>query len=180
MRQGLSRSVAVLVVAWLTGCAGDVVVRMQPPVAQETGAAGSSLATVTVLDSRQPGVAASKRESLGAPLGNITFDPPEAQLVKKDLEAELSRLMAAKGITRKETFSALVTEFGVNTQSTALYWDCIAKISLVLKHGNQEFPLTGTGTERTYSWPGEEVLRKATLKAFEEINAGLGPVVDGL
>jgi len=88
--------------------------------------------------------------------------------------------MAAKGITRKETFSALVTEFGVNTQSTALYWDCVAKISLVLKHGNQEFPLTGTGTERTYSWPGEEVLRKAVVKAFEEINAGLGPVVEGL
>ena len=179
MTQGLTWSLVAIVVAGVTGCAHDVVLRMQPPVAQQTGTTGS-LATVTVLDTRQPGVASSKRESLGTPLGNITFDPPEAQLVKQDLEAELSRLMAAKGITRKETFSALLTEFGVNTQSTALYWDCVAKISLVLKHGNQEFPLTGTGTERTYSWPGEEVLRKAVVKAFEELNTGLGPVVEGL
>jgi hypothetical protein len=113
-------------------------------------------------------------------MGNVTFDPPEAQLVKQDLEAELSRLMAAKGITRKETFSALLTEFGVNTQSTPLYWDCVARISVVLKLGTKEFPLTGTGTERTYTWPGEEVLRKAVTKAFEELNAGLGPVIEGL
>jgi hypothetical protein len=151
-----------------------------PPTAQQTGATGSSLAAVTVLDTRRPGVAASKRESLGMPLGNVTFDPPEAQLLKQDLEAELSRLMTAKGITRKETFSALLTEFGVNTQSTPLYWDCVARISVVLKHGSKEFPLTGTGTERTYAWPGEEVLRNAVTKAFEELNAGLGPVIEGL
>jgi len=180
MKQGLTWSAAAIVVACATGCAGDVVVRMQPPTAQQTGTTGSSLATVTVLDTRQPGVAASKRESLGTPMGNVTFDPPEAQLVRQDLEAELSRLMAAKGITRKETFSALLTEFGVNTHSTALYWDCVARISLVLKSGTKEFPLTGSGTERTYSWPGEEVLRKAVVKAFEELNAGLGPVVEGL
>jgi len=180
MRQGLNWSAVAIVVASVSGCAHDVVLHMQPPVVQQTGTAGSSLATVTVLDTRQPGVASSKRESLGTPMGNITFDPPEAQLVKQDLEAELSRLMAAKGITHKETFSALLSEFGVNTQSTAMYWDCVAKISLVLKHGNQEFPLTGTGTERTYTWPGDEVLRKAVVKAFEELNAGLGPVVEGL
>ena len=179
MEQSLSWSVAAIFVACVTGCAGDVVVRM-PPMAQEKGAAASSLATVTVLDSRRPGVAASKRESLGTPMGNVTFEPAEAQLVKQDLEAELSRLMTAKGITRNESFSALLTEFGVNTQSSALYWDCVARISVVLKHGTKEFPLTGTGTERTYTWPGEEVLRKAVTKAFEQLNASLGPVIEGL
>ena len=88
--------------------------------------------------------------------------------------------MAAKGIVRNETFSALLTEFGVNTQSSPLYWDCVARISVVLKHGTNEFPVTGAGTERTYAWPGEEVLRKAVIKAFEELNAGLGPVIEGL
>lgn len=179
MGQTLNWCVAAVVVACATGCAGDVVVRM-PPKAQVTGATDSSLATVTVLDSRRPGVAASKRESLGTPMGNVTFEPPEAQLVKQDLEAELSRLMAAKGITRKETFSALLTEFGVNTQSSPLYWDCVARISVVLKHGAKEFPVSGAGTERTYAWPGEEVLRKAVIKAFEELHAGLGPVIEGL
>lgn len=170
--------IAAFVVVAASGCASDVVVRMPPPV-PEAGA-GAALASVTVLDTRAPGVAASKRESLGQPMGVVTFDPPEAQLLKAHLEAELSRLMAAKGITRPENFSVALTEFGVNTQSTPVYWDCIARIALVLKHGTREFPLTGSGTQRTYAWPGEEVLRKAVSDALAQLNAGLPPVVDAL
>ena len=171
--------IAAFVVVAASGCASDVVVRMPPP-ASEAGAAGATLASVTVLDTRRPGVAASKRESMGTPMGVVTFDPPEAQLIKAHLEAELSRLMAAKGITRPENFSVALTEFGVNTQSTPVYWDCIAHVSLVLKHGTREFPLTGSGTQRTYAWPGEEVLRKAVSDALTQLNAGLPPVVDAL
>ena len=179
MKPRWSCTIAAVLVATASGCAGDVVVRMPPP-AREAGTTDAALANVMVLDTRRPGVAASTRESMGQPMGNVTFDPPEAQLVKAELEAELSRLMAAKGVNRRETFSVALTEFGVNTDSTPLYWDCIARISVVLKHGTREFPLTGSGTQRTYAWPGEEVLRKAVSDAFEQLKAGLPPVVDAL
>jgi hypothetical protein len=168
-----------LLALFAAGCAKDVVIRMPSQAAPATSA-GATLVNVTVLDTRRPGVAASKRESLGTPMGNITFEPSEAELVKRDLEVELSRRMAAKGLTQKESFSAVIEEFGVNTESTALYWDVNARISLVLKHGARDFPLNGTGTERTYVWPGEEVIQRSVDAAMQQINAGLDPVVASL
>jgi hypothetical protein len=168
-----SASFALLV----AGCARDVVVRMPAATLEQPS---TKLATVTVLDARRPGVAASTREAMGTPLGNITFEPSEAEILKRDLEAELSRRMAAKGLTRNESFSAVLEEFGVNTESTPVYWDVNARIAVVLKHGTREFPLSGTGTERTYVWPGDEEIRRALNLAMQQVNSGLGPVVDSL
>jgi len=152
--------------AFLSGCAGNVVVKMPRQEVQN----GNLLARVKVNDLRTPGVAASKREAaFGVPMGNITFDPPEAQVVKNLLEIELTKILIEKGIQSQQDYVCDLVEFGVNTNTTPLYWDVIGRIQLVLKQDGKEYNLFGTSTERTYAWPGESIIKKVVDESLKQI-----------
>lgn len=159
----------------LVGCMGNITVRMQQYELQNV--AGALLAEVKVNDLRSPGIAASTREAaFGVPMGNVIFDPPETKLIKNALEIELTKLMKEKGIQTKKEFSCDVLEFGVNTNTTPLYWDVIGRIRLVLKQSGKEYNLFGMHTERTYVWPGETIIKKTVDEAFKKIIATLNQV----
>jgi len=156
------------------GCAGNVTVRMQH---EPYNVLAESAVQVKVKDMRAPGIAASKREAaFGVPMGNVTFDPPEAQIVKNVLEVELTRLMKEKDIQTKRDFSCDIVEFGVNTNTTPLYWDVIGRIRLTLRQNGKEYSLSGTHTERTFVWPGERVIKKTVEESLNQIIAQLKQV----
>ena len=158
----------------LVGCASDMTVRMPHDT---YNVAGESVAQVKVKDMRAPGIAASKREAaFGVPMGSVTFDPPEAQIVKNMLEVELTRLVKEKGILSKQEFSCDIIEFGVNTNTTPLYWDVIGRIRLALTKTGKEYSLSGTHTERTFVWPGETVVKKTVEESLNQIIAQLKQV----
>jgi len=161
----------------LVGCARDIAVELSLP--QPTSVTqGALLATVTVNDLRKPGIAASKREAaFGVPMGNITFDPSEVQLVKETLELELTKLLQERGIQAKQVYECDMVELGVNTITTPLYWDVIGRIRFVLKHSGREYNLAGTHTERTYVWPGEALIKKVIEESLQQVVAGLRPAV---
>lgn len=152
----------------LAGCAGNVVVKVPPQKVQE-----ELLAQVEVNDRRAPGIAASTRQAaFGTPMGNITFQPPEAEIIKNLLENELNSALRAKGVMIKQSYVCDIEEFGVNTNTTLLYWDVMGRIRLVLKHGDQQFNLAGEHTERTYVWPGETIIGKVIGESLKQIAAG--------
>lgn len=166
-----------LLVALLGGCVGNIVVRMPPPGGGET-AGEPSLAEVQVNDLRIPGVAASTREAaFGVPMGNVSFDPPEAQLIKQTLEFELTKRLREKGVVEKRAYSCDLTEFGINTLATAVYWDVVSRVRLVLKRNGKEYPISVTSTERTYIWPGETLIRKTVEEALKQVAGGVTPAV---
>jgi len=168
----MRNSLLMVLCGLLVGCATDIAVRGQSYEHQKIS--GEKLAIVTVNDRRAAGVAASKREAaFGVPMGNITFDPPETQQVKSVLETELSRLMMEKGLNSKKEYSCDIIEFGVNTNTTPLYWDVIGRIQLVLKYNSKEYNLFGTNTERTYLWPVEKIIKKVVDASFKQIISGL-------
>jgi hypothetical protein len=158
------------------GCMSSLVtVKNQPSEYQNF--TGEKLALVTITDKRAPGVAASTREAaFGTPMGNITFNPPEAEQVKTFLEVELTKLMKAKGLSSRKEYSCEIIEFGVNTKATVLYWDVIGSIQLVLKGGNKEYKLIGTGTDRTYVWPGDKIITKVINESFNQMIPELNQV----
>ena len=160
MRCIMRYMIPIALCGMLVGCAGgDIIIRMQHYQLQDVGV--TVLAHVKVNDLRTPVIAASKREAaFGVPMGNVYFDPPEAKLVKNVLELELTKLMKEKGIQTKRDFSCDMLEFGVNTNTTPVYWDVIGRIRLVLKQNGKEYNLFGTHTERTYVWPGETIIKK--------------------
>jgi hypothetical protein len=164
------RNAILLVAAGLVaGCAGDITVRTPPYTLQ----AEKVLAHVTVTDRRTAGVAASKRDTFGVPMGNIRFAPPETQVVKDLLEGELTKLLTEQGVQTPREYVCDIVEFGVNTDTTPLYWDVIGRVRLTVKAGSGEWSLVGTHTERTYVWPGEEVIRKAVEASLGQIAAAL-------
>lgn len=172
------RSIVVILLCGLVaGCVSDLAVRMQPHELQN----GNLLAQVKVNDLRAPGIAASKREAaFGVPMGNITFDPPEAQQVKNLLEVELTRLLRERGIQSQRDYVCDLVEFGVNTDTTPLYWDVIGWVRLVLKHSGREYNLLGTHTERTVVWPSESVIAKVVDESLKQIAADLKQSAEGL
>lgn len=93
--------VVITLCVFLAGCAGQVAVKMPLQEVQN----GNLLALVQVNDLRTPGVAASKRDAaFGVPMGNIIFDPPEAQVVKNLLEVELTKILREKSIQLQQDF----------------------------------------------------------------------------
>ena len=137
------------------------------------------IAEVQVNDIRKPGVAASTRESaFGTPMGNVSFDPPETQLVKQTLEFELSKQLREKGVVEKRAYSCDVIEFGVNTVTTPIYWDVVSQVRLVLKRGGKEYVLSGTNTQRTFVWPGETIIRNVVEESLKQVVDGLKPAVE--
>lgn len=153
---------------FLVGCASSTVtVRLPPQTFSPTQ--GAQRVTVEVNDLRTPGVAASTRQAaFGIPMGNVIFDPPEKQLVKEALGVALSRQPKSA-----VPYTCEILEFGVNTKTTPLYWDVIGVVRLKLKKDGREYDLSGTHTERTYFWPGEEILGRV-------IQESLHKAVDGL
>jgi len=169
---------AVLLVGCMSGQIGDVTVKIPPP-GTEQAAERPLLAEVKVYDLRSPWAGGSTtKAAFGVPMGNVTFDPPEAHLVKQFLEYELTKLLREKGVVEKRVYSCDLTEFGVHTDTTPLYWDVVGQVRLVLKRGGKEYMLSGTDTRRTYAWPGESILRQVVEESLKQVAGGLNPAVE--
>jgi hypothetical protein len=154
----------------LSGCAGNVVVKMPLQEVQN----GNLLALVKVNDQRTPGVVTSKREAaFGVPMGNVTFDPPEAQVVKNILEVELTKILRKKGKQSQLDFVCDLVEFGANMKTTTLYWDVVGRIQLILKQNGKKYNLFGKHLERTYVWPDKSIITRVVDESLKQIAADL-------
>jgi hypothetical protein len=157
----------IAILGALVGCARHVTVNMPKQSVQN----GISLAKVKVNDLRTPGIAASKREAaFGVPMGNITFSPTESEIIKKFLEVELTKILKQRGIQSQQHYVCDILKFGVNTNTTPLYWDVVGNIQLVLKYGSKQYNLSGNYTERTYVWPGESIMMKVIDESLKQIS----------
>jgi len=102
-------------------------------------------------------------------MGNITFNPPERQLVKDMLERVLAQRQQSQGAQSNAQYVCDILQFGVNTNTTPLYWDVIGNIRLTLKYDGRERALFGTHTERTYVWPGEAIIKKVVEESLRKV-----------
>lgn len=160
----------IMACSLLAGCIGDISVRIDTSHLHTS----DLLAQVEVNDRRPAGIAASKREgAFGTPMGNITFNPPEVQLVKRILEHELTKVMRNRGVMTRQDYTCDIIEFGVNTDTTPVYWDVFGRVRLELKHNGNRYNLFGTHTERTYLWPGESIITNVIERSLEETVADL-------
>ena len=89
------------------------------------------------------------------------------------LEAELTKALRAKGAQAARDFSCDLVEFGVNTNTTPLYWDVVGRVHVVVKSGGAETPLLGTHTVRTFVWPGEDIIRSVVDESLRQVAAGV-------
>lgn len=164
-------TIYIAICSLLVGCGTDrtAVIKHEPYKTE-----GNLLARVNVRDTRTLEMATSKREAaFGLSMGDITFDPSETQIVKNVLEIELTKLMKERGIQTQKDFSCDIKTFDIKTPATALYWDVVGRIDLVLKPGGKEYGLSGTHTERTYVYPSEKIINKTIDASLNQIAAQL-------
>jgi hypothetical protein len=150
----------------LSGCAGDIVVRI-PAHRADAGAGTLSRVPATtvriarVTDARRPGVAIGRREALGTPMGDVFFDPTPMHVVRDVLIAELTAAGHAVAPTGAPVELAVdVLAFTAATRSTLLSWDVTgtARIAVqVLRAGevaaSARLEYGAERSQRTYTWP---------------------------
>ena len=160
----MKNMLVLMLTSFLVGCiSSNVIVRI--PMQQHLSSVQSAQrVTVEIRDLRAPGVAASTRQAaFGTPMGNVIFDPSEKKLVQNALEVALSQQSQLTGL-----YICEILEFGVNTDTTPIYWDVVGVVRLKLKHDEHEYDLSGSYTERTYLWPGEEILGRVMQESLQK------------
>lgn len=170
------RSHAVMVLAiFLAGCAtGSQQLVVPVDTAAITGAAaGGAPASVKieVTDARE--VIRMERTTVGAvSMGRIVLKPQETDLVRAVVTSRLNAALA-KGAATPDSVACAISTFDVITPATALYWDVTTNIALELRVRGDKRLASGTATERTYSWPSEELIARVTAGALRQTAAEL-------
>ena len=170
------RTRAILVSAiLLAGCATgsqELVVPVDLGAVTGAAAGGAPAALrVDVADARE--VIRMERTTIGAvSMGRIVLRPQEAELVRAVVASRLQAALA-KGAAAPDSVACAIRTFDVITPATALYWDVTTNIALALRVRGGERIVSGTATERTYSWPSEELIARVTAGALRQTAAEL-------
>jgi hypothetical protein len=114
-----------------------------------------------------------ERTTVGAvSMGRIALRPPEADLVRALVGSRLQAALA-KGAAAPDSVACAIRTFDVLTPATALYWDVTTNIQLAVRVRGAERVVSGTATERTYSWPSEDLIARVTAGALRQTSAEL-------
>jgi len=166
--------VALLAAVILAGCAtgGQQLVVPVDAAAIAGPASGARATKLEIADIRQ--VIRMERTSIGAvSMGRIVLQPQETELVRAVVGSRLDAALARHGGAAPESVYCGIRVFDIITPATALYWDVTAKVELLLRVRGSERVVSGSATERTYAWPSEEIIARATTGALRQAAAEL-------
>ena len=166
--------VALIAAVILAGCAtgGQELVVPVDAAAIAGPASGARATKLEIADIRQ--VIRMERTSIGAvSMGRIVLQPQETELVRAVVGSRLDAALARHGGAAPESVYCGMRVFDVITPATALYWDVTAKVELLLRVRGSERVVSGSATERTYAWPSEEIIARATTGALRQAAAEL-------
>jgi hypothetical protein len=112
-------------------------------------------------------------------MGSIELEPPPTLRMTQVPKAELAKL-GHQVVASDMQFSVggKLLKFQVLTPTTAVYWDINGAVELALAAKRQagkayEARYAATCTDRTYVWPGEEIIGKVVAACAAKIGAGL-------
>jgi len=102
-------------------------------------------------------------------MGEIIVQPPEAVLARYIVETKAHQVLAEQPADGpRPRIQVGIREFQITTPATALYWDVTTRVELVLRIGGRDRTASGVATERTYTWPGKEVIERVTTQALQQ------------
>jgi hypothetical protein len=178
-------SVFVLVLGGCASESGDMTRSFIVPVDLAALAPGdisaAQRAEVKVTDIRHEG--SFERTSLGVSMGGFTLDPPEAEIIRAMVAQRADLLLSKQAVPGSVPVVVLcgIRVFDISTTSTLLYWDVASRIELVLRVGGRDRVVSGAATERTYLWPGQDMIGSVTQAGLHnvgvEIDAALADLL---
>ncbi len=175
IKAGIRYNVVILATLALAGCARlvttsvfDVVVPINT-IAIVDPASGAARATkLEIIDIRKQ--AGMERTTIGdVPMGKITLNPSERDLVRTIVGSRLDAALAKPGVSAPEIVYCGIRAFDVTTPPTLLYWDVVTSIELVLRVRGQDRVASGKAVERTYVYPSREIIQRVTTEALKQV-----------
>lgn len=158
----------------LAGCAtgrDELVVPVDVASVAGAPAAAPAAVKLEVADART--LIRMERTTVGAvSMGRIVLRPGEADLVRALVDSRLQAALA-KGAATPDSVACAIRTFDVVTPATALYWDVTTNIELAVRVRGAERIVSASATERTYSWPSEELIARVTKGALRQAAADL-------
>ena len=183
-------SVLSFIVIFLTACSANITVKpdYQPQTKIDTPLATVPASKIKLLnfeDKREPRTVAimigRRTAALGMSLGDIFSARPIFDIIRDAVKTELIR--SGYGIvTDNEDFSmkGQILKFWVATDVTALYWDVIGEISIVVEVKRPTVgtpvllgPYSGNNVERTYINPSGEIVTRVLDKSLEGVMSSM-------
>lgn len=171
---------------FLTACVGNITVtpNYQPPTKADTLLASVPALKIKLLnfeDKREQQAEAiliGRRDAYGGvPMGDVFSERPIFDIIRNAIRAELMR-NGHSVTTENEDISmrGKIRKFWVGTDVTALYWDVVGEVSIVIevKYPTAESPIllgpySGKNVERTHSNPSKEIATRVMVKSLEDV-----------
>lgn len=148
----------------------DLSIDQSPEVAPKA----DRLALVEVSDKRPLKLGRSARvAAYRVRTQDISFDPPEAEIVKQRLEFALHQIMKNAGAQTQQAFYCELEEFRVQAEENGYTWELVAQITVSLKYNGGRFELSGKSTESTFNWPANDLLSSVVDDALKQVVARL-------
>lgn len=144
-----------------------VIVPIDSTPALSKGEAGQRV-NVSVYDIRKD-VRMERTGLGGVSMGMITLQPPITELVRIVIEDKAKGTLAYRDGVAPPAVLCGIRIFDVTTPATLLYWNVTARIELVLRVGEQDRTISGTATERTFVWPSEDIIKRTTKNALDQV-----------
>lgn len=167
-----SVAIIALLAGGLTACAGgasDIVIELDP---SRGGPCENldvqRLPRIEVIDIRKD-KEMEKTTIGGLSLGKIGLRPPEDELVRNIIANTLCNIFTDKpGPAEPPVVYCGIKTFDISTPATLLYWDVVAKIELILRVQGQDQAVSGSARERTWIWPGKDIIRRVANGALQQ------------
>ncbi len=197
MRNNDSKSISLILIVivpmtfLLTACAGNITVKpdYQPQAKADTPLASVPALKIKLLnfeDKREQRTEAiligHRQAAFGVPMGDVFSERPIFEIIRDAVKTELIR-NGHSIVTDNEDIlmKGEIRKFWVGTDVTALYWDVIGEVSIVIevkrptdKTSILLGPYSGKNVERTYINPGEEIVTRVLIKSLEGVMLSMG------
>lgn len=182
VRDAAARASTFALCAALLGCAvgpGNVQVALAPypePPAAATPRGALQLDPVREARREAVGRLVGQRTGLGGmSMGQVEASPAPTAITTSVLQAELRGLgFSLVDAGAPARLSARLTRFEIQTPASALYWDINGAIDLEVEATRPDGRQQATAyqarcTDRTYAWPGEDLIAKVLGNCLKEL-----------
>lgn len=170
---------------FLSACASNITVTPKYEAQQKVNTSLASVSTVKVKvgnfedrrEQKAESILVGHREAaFGVPMGDIFSDRPVFEIVQDTVRTELIRNgHTIVNSNENIIIKGKINKFWVRTDVTALYWDLIGEVNIMLEVSSPSHktpivlgPYSGTGTERTYIDPSKELATMVLNKSLRD------------
>lgn len=196
MRNNDSKSISLILIViipmifLLTACAGNITVKpdYQPQTKADTPLASVPALKIKLLnfedkrEQRTEAILIGRRQAaFGVPMGDVFSDRPIFEIIRDAVKTELIRNGHSIVADNEDiSMKGEIRKFWVGTEVTALYWDVIGEVSIVIevKRSTDSTPIllgpySGKNVERTYINPSEEIVTRVLMKSLEGVMSSM-------